>query len=195
MGDLSSSLPLPRLTTCADGRDCEPERLKQIREEVANLYLLRRDIIFRFLLLNLRNRTEAEDLTQEAFLRLYVHYASGRSVESPLHWMLTVARNLVIDRTRRLRREVPCVDNVWSLLTATQIDLAPSAEGTIITEERSAELNRAISGLKDSEKDCLTLRLKGLAFREIAAALGIPMSAVVTQTSRAIEKVRRRVNE
>jgi RNA polymerase sigma-70 factor (ECF subfamily) len=182
------------LSAYAGCRDYDPERLKQIRDEVANLYLLHRDVVFRFLLVNSHNRTEAEDLTHEAFLRLYIHYASDRSVENPLHWMLTVARNLMIDRGRRLRREVPCIGDVWSVLTRTRTDSTPDAEHALLSEDRAAELNRALSRLKGLEKDCLTLRLKGLAFREIADALEIPMSAAVSHTNRAIAKVRRRVN-
>jgi RNA polymerase sigma-70 factor, ECF subfamily len=194
MGDLSLTLTLPRLATNAANRDCTAERLEQIREEVAKFYLVHRDVVFRFLLLNTRNRTEAEDLSHEAFLRLYIHYASGQSVENPLHWTLTVARNLMIDRQRRQQREVPCVDGVWQALTRTRHDSAPGAEHDLVSEDRTAELNRALSSLKGLEKDCLTLRLKGLAFREIADVLGIAMSAAVSHTNRGIVKIRRRVN-
>lgn len=194
MGDLSLSLPLPRLSAHAGNRECDPERLKQIRDNVANLYVLHRDVVFRFLLLHTRDRAASEDLTHEAFLRLYIHYASGQSVEAPLHWMLTVTRNLMIDRRRRLWREVSCIGNIRSVLTRTRPDLAPGAEHALVGESRAAELNVALSRMKGLEKDCLTLRLKGLAFREIADTLQIPMSAAVAHTNRAIAKIRRRVS-
>ena len=170
-----------------------PGRLEQIRKEVAELYVLRRDYVFRYLVANSRNRTEAEDLTHEVFLRLYTHYASGQSVESPIHWLITVARNLLIDQVRRRQYQPPRIEAAWKLVVQTRPDRAPTAEQSLVAQARTAQIHRALTTLQGLEKECLSLRVEGLAFREIAAALEIPMWLAVERTNSAIIKVRRRV--
>ena len=189
MSDASLSFLLVGSPAC----EGSSRQLQQIREDVTNCYLRHRDAVFRFLLVNTRNPAEAEDLTHEAFLRLYVHYAAGEPIECPLPWLLTVARNMMIDRGRQLRREAPQRESVWALLTRTCRDSTPNAENVLLTEDRSASIERALSQLQGAEKDCLSLRLKGFSFREIADALEIPMWSAVSQVNRAIAKVRRRV--
>jgi RNA polymerase sigma-70 factor (ECF subfamily) len=191
--DASFSFVLAGAPARAGSGGAGARQLQQIREDVTNCYLRHRDAVFRFLLSNCRNPAEAEDLTHEAFLRLFMHYAAGEEIDSPLAWLLTVARNTMIDRGRQLRREAPQRQSVWARLTRTCRDTTPNAENVLMIEARSVVLERALSQLQGLEKDCLSLRLKGLSFREIADAMGIPMWCAVSHVNRAITKVRRRV--
>jgi hypothetical protein len=65
-------------------------------------------------------------------------------------------------------------------------------EESLLADARRAEVNRVLTTLQGLEKDCLSLRVKGMAFREIAEALGIPMWLAVERTNSAITKFRRR---
>jgi RNA polymerase sigma-70 factor (ECF subfamily) len=186
MSDVSLNLLLAGSPGCA-------RPMQQVREEVTGFYLRHRDAVFRFLVLNSRNPTEAEDLTHEVFLRLWVRYAAGDSIECPLAWLLTAARNLLIDRGRHLRLEAPLSESVWSRFSRTCRDSSPDTERVLLREARHAEIERALDQLQGLERDCLWLRLKDVTFREIAEALDIPMSAAVSHTNRALAKIRRRV--
>jgi RNA polymerase sigma-70 factor, ECF subfamily len=176
----------------ASRQDCD--ELATIWQEVADLYVLRRDYVFRYLVANCRNRTEAEDLTHDVFLRFYAFRSSGEPIGNPLHWLISAARNLLIDQIRRSRHVAPRVEAVWKTAMKARADEAQNAEESLLLEARLTEINRAVASLSGYEKDCLHLRVKGLKFAEIAAALGIPMSLAVKRTYSAITKVRRRLN-
>ena len=59
-----------------------------------------RDPVFRQALRVLRSPAEAEDVTQEVFLRLYGEMRADRKVENPKAWLFRAAHNLAIDRVR-----------------------------------------------------------------------------------------------
>src|ERR1700729_3941328 len=56
--------------------------------------------VFRYLLRKTRDSGRAEDITQEAFLRLFRHLREDRLLDNPKAWLLTVANNLAADATR-----------------------------------------------------------------------------------------------
>src|SRR5918992_3548832 len=71
------------------------------RREIDELYRGHRDEVYRFLLRDLRDPDEAEDVTQTAFLQAYGSVLRGRRPERPRAWLLTIADNL---RRRRFVR-------------------------------------------------------------------------------------------
>jgi RNA polymerase sigma-70 factor (ECF subfamily) len=184
-----SAVALERTSRGADDVD----QLERIRQDVSELYVTRRDYVFRYLVANCRNRAEAEDLTHEVFLRLYKYYAAGEAVENPTHWLITTARNILIDHIRSSRHQAWRLGNIWKLVVNTKADDTPTAEHALLSQARTAEINRVLMTLQGHEKDCLSLRIRGMAFREIAEALKIPMWLVVERTNSAITKFRRRV--
>lgn len=193
MGDVSLNLLLAGPVARERSRSLDSRQMQRVREEVAGFYLRHRDAVFRFLVLNSRNPAEAEDVTHEVFLRLWVRYASGDPMECPLAWLLTAARNLLIDRGRHRRREVSLSESGWTLFSRTSRDPAPDVERVLMSEARSAEIDRALGHLHGLERDCLRFRLRDLTFREIAEALDISMWSAVNYTNRAMAKVRRQV--
>jgi RNA polymerase sigma-70 factor, ECF subfamily len=184
-----SALALERAIRSPESAD----RLDQIRQDVSDLYATRREYVFRYLMANCRNRAEAEDLTHEVFLKLYVHCASGQSIESPTHWLITAARNILIDQIRKNRSRPWRLGDVWQFVVNTVADKTPTAEESLLGEARKAEINRVLTTLRGLERECLSLRIKGMEFREIAEALAIPVWLAVERTNSAITKFRRRV--
>src|SRR5215211_7901628 len=71
----------------------DPDRFEE-------LYRSHRGAVYRFLLRDLRNREDAEDATQTAFLQAYSAYERGSRPERPRAWLITIADNL---RRRRFR--------------------------------------------------------------------------------------------
>src|SRR5580693_4500528 len=72
-----------------------------LRQRVTKAFELLRDPVYRYLFRVLENSEEAEDLTQEVFLRLYAHLHKGHTVANIRAWVFRVAHNLAIDRQRR----------------------------------------------------------------------------------------------
>ena len=130
----------------------------------------------------LADRAEAEDLAQEAMLRLWRAAPGWRPGEAKITTRLyRVVTNLATDRLRaRSRRGGPALDDV-----PEPADGAAGAEARMISADRMAALDRALAALPDRQREAVVLRhLEGLANPEIAAILGVGVEAVESLTAR-----------
>lgn len=127
----------------------------------------------------LGDRAEAEDVVQEAMLRLWRIAPRWRSGEAQVAtWLYRAVSNLCTDRLRR-RRTVP-LDSI-----ADPADGAPGAVGGLMEAERAAALQAALDGLPDRQRQAVVLRhLEGLTNPEIAAIMEIGVEAVESLTAR-----------
>lgn len=136
-------------------------------------------------------QTEAEDLAQETFLRAFLH-RERFDPERPLApWLLTIARRLSIDRTRK-KNETP--DD--AIEEAPSTDPAADAEARALTRERLALLQEAMGALAEGPREAISLyHLEGMAYRDIAAALDVPIGTVMTWLHRGRGKLRRALED
>ncbi len=128
------------------------------------------------------DRAQAEDVMQEAFLRLWRRAgdwdAGGTARLST--WLGRVAANLAVDARRRDRRMRPLDDG------ARVADDAPSAVAGLIRAERASSLDAALATLPDRQRQAVVLRhIEGYSNPEIAAMLGCGVEAVESLTARA----------
>lgn len=128
----------------------------------------------------LRDAAEAEDVAQEAMLRLWKiapDWQAGRA--KPSTWLYRVAQNLCTDRLRRARGT--------GLDAAPEpVDDAPGALDRLITADRAAALNAAMARLPDRQRLALHLRhFDGRSNIEIAEIMEVSVEAVESLTGRA----------
>lgn len=125
------------------------------------------------------DRAEAEDVTQEAMLRLWKVAAEWRQGEAKVTtWVFRVVTNLCTDRLRR-RRSVD-IDAV-----PEPEDDAPSAEAGLQDAARTSALQGALAELPDRQRQAVVLRhIEGLSNPEIAAIMDIGVEAVESLTAR-----------
>ncbi|MEM1343121.1 MAG: sigma-70 family RNA polymerase sigma factor, partial [Pseudomonadota bacterium] len=122
----------------------------------------------------LGDEQEAEDVAQEAMLRLWRQAPEWRTGEARVStWLYRVTRNLCIDRLRR-RRPVTDLDDA-----PEPSDPAPSVLTRLAQSEESRALARAILALPERQRDALVLRhFDGLGNPEIAERLACSVEAV-----------------
>ncbi len=125
------------------------------------------------------DRAEAEDVTQEAMLRLWKIAPKWRSGEAQIStWVFRVVSNLCTDRLRK-RRSVD-IDAIEE-----PADDTPAAVDTMIEADRVAALQKALNALPERQKIAVTLRhIEGQSNPEIAQIMDISVEAVESLTSR-----------
>ncbi|SFR57477.1 RNA polymerase, sigma subunit, ECF family [Litoreibacter janthinus] len=124
---------------------------------------------------------EAEDVVQEAMLRLWRIAPDWRPGEAkPATWLYRVVNNLCIDRLRRRQRVDVGLDG-----TAEPADPTPSVEARLIQADRLAALDAALEILPDRQRQAVVLRhIEGLQNPEIAQIMEISVEAVESLTAR-----------
>lgn len=125
------------------------------------------------------DRHEAEDVTQEAMLRLWKIAPDWRQGDAQVTtWLYRVTANLCTDRLRK-RRGVD-LDSV-----PEPVDDTPGAVDRMIGADRAQALQEALDALPERQRMAVTLRhLEGLANPEIAVAMDISVEAVESLTAR-----------
>jgi RNA polymerase sigma-70 factor, ECF subfamily len=141
------------------------------------------------------NREEAEDIAQEAFLRLYRGLADFRGESSLGTWLYRTVSRLAIDFLRRenLRRRIFFFrpDNNDCDLLEGVADPALSPNERLLLGEKLRRLQKALDRLSPRQRAVFVLRHKeGLPIREIAALLGLGEGTVKVHLHRAVGLLR-----
>ena len=143
--------------------------------------------VYGFFAYRLRNRGEAEDLTQLTFeraLKAWSRYDASQATTGT--WLVAIARNLLIDHFRadRSARNEP-LDDVDA---GHRVLVAPPQQPDLGLEP---ELERALATLSDRERELIALRFGGdLTGPEIAALLDLTVANVQQILSRALRRMR-----
>jgi RNA polymerase sigma-70 factor (ECF subfamily) len=131
--------------------------------------------------------SEAQDLTQEVFLRLFRTLKSFRSGEgSFVIWLTRLTRNLLIDHYRRTRME-RSTDSIEEQLPMLEEQAALSArtDGMLAGREASEVLQSALQKLSPELRETVILRdLEEMEYREIAQSLSVPEGTVKSRLNR-----------
>lgn len=136
--------------------------------------------------------SEAQDLTQEVFLRVYRSLGSFRSSEGSLNtWLARLTRNLLIDHYRRTRNE-RITDSIEDQLPGTEggrteekFKSDSRSESAVAGREASELLQAALGKLSPELRETIILRdLQEMEYREIADVLAIPEGTVKSRLNR-----------
>jgi len=145
------------------------------------------DVVYRYVLFRVGDRTLAEDVTSETFLRALRSIRSisyqGRDVGA---WFVTIARNIVFDHVKssRYRLEVTTAE------LADNREVTDGPEQEVLTGATNAELLRCVALLGDDQRECITLRfIQGLSVAETAARMGRNEGAIKALQHRAVRRL------
>lgn len=146
--------------------------------------------IFRYIMGMVRDTAEAEDLTQETFLRAYQRRDSLRDQGAQTAWHYRIATRVCLDRLRQYARR----SSKESETDLDEIDVAepdtPSLQQTLERDEMSECVQGYLNRLSDSYRSVMLLHdMHGLTAAEIAQLLGESLSTVKIRLHRARRKL------
>lgn len=171
------------LQRCRQGDDLAWEAL--VRRYQSRIYAL----AYHYM----RNAEEARDMAQEIFIRIYQRLDTFQGDQTFLPWMLSLARNLCIDRLRQQRSRTPA--SAVPVEEAPQLAAEdPTPEETSDSEDRRRMLHRAIDKLSEKNREIILLKdIHGLKLEEISAMLALPIGTVKSRSNRARIELARQV--
>ncbi|MBA2563945.1 MAG: sigma-70 family RNA polymerase sigma factor [Gemmatimonadetes bacterium] len=133
--------------------------------------------LVRFLHVRLGDHDQAEDLAQEAFVRLL----AARPRHAPA-WLFTVAENLLRDHARQVAGRGR---RLMLVAAVPQQGESLEAEARLLREDVAARVRRALAALPLRDRHLLLLRNDGFSYREIAERLELAPSSIGSLTTRA----------
>jgi RNA polymerase sigma-70 factor (ECF subfamily) len=160
-------------------------------EEIVQRY---QQVAFRTAYVITGSAAEAEDAAQEGFIKAYRALGRFRQGANPRPWLLQIvaneARNRVRSSGRREKLELRLAERF------RPGDAAPSPEAATVAADEAQRLLQLVNGLSEEDRLVITSRyLLDLSGEETAAALGIAEGTVKSRLSRALARLRTRVEE
>ena len=154
------------------------------------LYRAARDDVYAYVATLLGDRSAAEDVTASAFERAYRRqrtYKAARGSERA--WLFGIARNAALDELRHRKR------NAAMTAEPADVDAAPAEDAADAAFQRVA-LRAAVATLPPRERELIALKFHaGLDNAELATVLGVSVSNAGTLLHRAVQKLRKAIDE
>ena len=132
--------------------------------------------VFRFALYLTGNRTEAEEIASETFVRAWLAAGPIR-VETVKAYLFAIARNLHVERLRRGSRE--------GAMPADLRDRAPDPHARAESRSELDAVMTALQAMPEVDRAAVLMRADGLSYDEVARALGLSAVAVRVKVHRA----------
>ena len=147
-----------------------------------------------------RNQADAQDVTQEAFLKAYRAMANFRGESAFYTWLYRIAVNtaknfLAVQASRRPSEMELNVSEMEQIDDSNALKDLDTPEHLLLTKEIQDTVIRAIEGLPEDLHTAITLReLEGLSYEEIAEVMACPIGTVRSRIFRAREAIDKLLN-
>jgi RNA polymerase sigma-70 factor (ECF subfamily) len=162
--------------------------------------------LYNFALRHLASSSAAEEVVQEAFMRVFQSASDFRQTSRFTAWLYTIARNLCIDALRKkAQRQHRSLDEPASpndgdpqgpSLAERTADRAANVERSALSLEMRARLLSAVSELPDDQREVFLLReISDLPFKEIALIVDAPENTVKSRMRYALERLQAALSE
>lgn len=147
--------------------------------------------IFNFALALTANAADADDLAQETFIRAFRGLQRFRGESSFKNWLYRIATNAAHTQYGKRQRRSAVWDTRIESDEVSERHLASAAENVEASAMRRQAIDRALAALPAEQRIAVALHdVEGLAYREIAAVLDVPIGTVMSRIFRARRRLR-----
>ena len=141
-----------------------------------------------------RNDHDAEDVTQEAFVRAFRYFDRLKGPEAR-PWLLGIVRNTCYSWLEKNRpAEVVPVDDFDAVLASSSQGTSPSPEVILLQSANRKLVNQALEELPVAFREVIVMReIEDMSYKEIAAIVAIPIGTVMSRLSRGREMLKQSI--
>lgn len=147
------------------------------------------------------NPEDAEDLTQQVYVRAWSALKGLQTNEAFLVWLHRIARHLVLDRSKRARLDTISLQTGYMREEDEEnsgieiVDWSANPELVVLSEATQEAIRQAVRSLPEIYREVVTMHhLEGMEISEIAQVLGIPKNTVLSRLARAREALRHKLS-
>lgn len=150
--------------------------------------------LFSYILFMVKDRVLAEDIFQDTFYKVITTLKSGKYQEEGkfYQWIVRIARNLVIDHFRKLKKAAIVTDSQGNDVIANLKIADRNREDEIIEQENHAMLKKLINSLPEEQKEVLIMRhYANLSFKEISELTNVSINTALGRMRYALLNMRK----
>lgn len=137
------------------------------------------------------NRQDAEDMAQEAFLRVYKSMGTYNEKASFKTWALRICKNVCLDELRRRQSRISDTSEIPETLAD-----GGSVQEEVLAAERRRGLEKAINTMDERTKTLIVLRdINGMSYKDIAVVMDMEVGTVKSAINRSRKKLREILEE
>lgn len=171
--------------------DCSARAVEQCLAAIKNqdlnaleeLYYRTGASVFGFALSVLKNAQDAEDVMHDLYVSVWSGAEKYRAEGRPMAWIMTITRNLCLQKCREYRRRSDIPQEDWENYINGKTEMQP---------EDKLVLSECFKTLSDEERQIVTLHaVTGFKHREIAKLLEIPLPTILSKYNRALKKLQK----
>ena len=157
------------------------------------LVKMHRTTIYMLVLSYTKNPADAEDLTQQVFIRAYDRLETLRDLNRFLPWLKRIARNTC---KNWLRRRSDSMTDFEAVNETDFAETAPSSEEIALKREIEAVVREAIGALQETDRKLVEGRyIEGASYEQLQVESGLSYAAIANRLKRAKQEIRRRVEK
>lgn len=159
---------------------------EQNRKALVDFYEITKDAIYGFILSIIKNKEEALDIFQDAYIKLYENASKYQKEGKPLAWIMTIVKNLCYENLRKQKNNV-------NLEVLNNVGVVDKHNKKV---EDKMVLDLAFQMITLEERNIIMLHvIGGMKYREIAKLLNLPLSTVLSKYHRAIKRMKEILKE
>ncbi|MEM8654295.1 MAG: sigma-70 family RNA polymerase sigma factor [Pseudomonadota bacterium] len=157
------------------------------RQAFDELYAMTSGRLFAVALRMMKNRAEAEDVLQDAYVRIWQRAGSFRPGERrSMSWLITITRNLAIDRMRLRTAPVAPIEMAQDVP-----DAGPTPEAALAQSESRAQIDACLEELDNRRAEAVRAAyLEGWSYQELADRFDTPLNTIRTWLRRSLMRLR-----
>ena len=154
-------------------------------EALRELYTLASSSVYGLALSILKNPQDAEDVLHDCFIKIHDSAATYMSQGKPMAWIFTITRNLCLLKIRG--------DSKFSDMPQEEWQIYIGSNDRVSCEDRIV-LTELLESLSSEDRQIVVMHaVSGMKHKDIAEAMGMPLSTVLSKYKRSLEKLKRKL--